>query len=84
MQACCYHPPPTLDVRLVDPPVRHDRTLALAKHRGQHRQELDQRPMDGGMIDDHTSLGHHLFDMTDAQRVAHRISASPPTDSASA
>ena len=58
-----------VDVRLVHPPAHAHRALAPAKHRGQHRQDLDRPTMDGGVIDEHAALGHHLFDVTQTQRV---------------
>jgi hypothetical protein len=59
-----------LDVRLVHPPTCADRTLASAKHRRQHRQDLDRPTMYRGVIDKDAALGgHHLFDVPQAQRI---------------
>ena len=57
------------DVGFVHPPVRAHRTFASAKHRGQERQDIDRPPMNRGVIDEQAALGHHLFDLAQAQRV---------------
>jgi len=45
------------------------RPLASSEHGGQHRQDLHRPAMDCGVIDEHASLAHHLFDVPQAQRV---------------
>lgn len=43
--------------------------LALAKDLGQHRDHLRRPSVDRGVIDEDVVLGHHLFQVTQDQRV---------------
>src|ERR1019366_3918332 len=63
-----------LDVRLVQSPAFADRTdaafaLPFAKGFLQHRNQLDDPAVNGGMIDEQAALLHHLFEIAQTQRV---------------
>ena len=57
------------DVGFIHAPAQADRALALSKRRSQDRQDLDRPAVDGGLIDEDAALGHHLLDVTKAQRI---------------
>ena len=57
------------DVGFIHAPAQADRALALSKRRSQDRQDLDRPAVDGGVIDEDAALGHHLLDVTKAQRI---------------
>ena len=58
-----------LDIRFIHSPARTDRALAPPQDGGKNRHHLDRPPMNRGVIDHHPTLGHHLFDLSQAQRV---------------
>ena len=60
-----------LDVGFVHPPAIADRQLTPATHRREHRQHLHRPAMDRRVVDRHSTLGHHFFEMPQAQRVRH-------------
>jgi len=58
-------------VRLVHPPAPADGSVVAAKCLLQYRQQLDCPAVHGQMIDRSSALSHHLFQMTQAQRIGH-------------
>jgi hypothetical protein len=58
-----------LHVGLVHPPASTHRTLAPAERSSQHRQHFHRPAMQRGVIDEDPALGHHLLDVSKAQRV---------------
>src|SRR5450755_4658587 len=63
-----------LDVRFVQSPAFANRTeaaFALPFTKGflQHRNQLDDPAVNGGMIDEQAALLHHLFEIAQTQRV---------------
>src|ERR1035438_4205197 len=63
-----------LDVRFVQSPAfadRADAPFALPFTKGflQHRNQLDDPAVNGGMIDEQAALLHHLFEIAQTQRV---------------
>jgi hypothetical protein len=56
-------------IGLVDSPGTANRQLAAAQHRRQYRQHLQRPAVNGCVVDQHATLGHHLFKVAQTQRV---------------
>ena len=62
--------PGNLHAGLVHTPAVADRPLALTKHGGKHRQNLDCPARHRAVIHKHTAFAHHHLDVTQAQGYA--------------
>jgi hypothetical protein len=67
-----YVAPSTCDLHigLVDPPTVPDHVPAGPGSLGQQRHEADHPPVDGDVVDLHSSLGEQLLDIAIRQREA--------------
>ena len=55
----------------IHPPTLANGVLAPTKYGGRHRHHLDSPSMHCGVVDGNTAFPHHLFNVTQAQRIGH-------------
>ena len=60
---------PTSRTRSVHTPAPADRPLAASERFLQHRQQFERPAMHGRMVNRNSSLGHHLLEMAQTQRI---------------
>jgi hypothetical protein len=57
------------DLGLIHSPARANGALSPSEHGGHHRQDLHRPAMDGRVINDNATFGHHLLNVPQAQRI---------------
>ena len=60
-----------LEIGFIHPPTLANGVLAPTKYGGQHRHHLDCPAMHSGVVNENTVFPHHLFNVTQAQRIGH-------------
>jgi len=66
-----------LDIGFVDPLGATDLVLSPTKDLGQDGQHLQCPAVNRGVADEHAALGHHLFQVTQAQWVGREQAHAP-------